>query len=151
MNDDDLLLLSLGLKFAPTPNWNKSVVMSEWLSLFQHIRRCEWNNIFDNDHDNQSQNEKRIKFPAKLKLPKTSRPSPESLCEETKTYTELITNKLRNVGNIVRQAFAYRNNLNVDMQKSFAKIKDLVRQRLIVICRADKDGKIVLLDQGGPT
>ena len=46
----------------------------------------------------------------------------------------------------VKQNFRCCNNLMTDMQKSLNKIKELVRSKQIVICKADKDGKILIID-----
>ena len=65
---------------------------------------------------------------------------------KTKAYCYAITIKLRNLKPKVTQNFRCRNNLTTDMQKSIKKIKELVRSKQIVSCRADKDRKILMID-----
>ena len=66
--------------------------------------------------------------------------------EETKTYVEMVCTKLRNIKPLVLKAYRTKNNLSKEQRKSFSKLAKLTEERKIVICRADKDGKIVILN-----
>ena len=81
-----------------------------------------------------------------MNIPKSSRPEPERLDDKTKAYCDAIITKLRNLKPKVKNNFCYRNNLTTGMQKNQSKIKELVRSKQIDICRADKDGKILIID-----
>ena len=85
-------------------------------------------------------------IPKKLNIPKSSRLELEPLDDKTKAYCDATTTKLRNLKPKAIQNVCYRNNLTTDMQKSLNKIKELLRSKQIVICRADKDGKILITD-----
>ena len=85
-------------------------------------------------------------YTKKLNIPKSSRPKPEILDDQTKAYCDAITTKLKNLKPKVIQNFRYSNNLTTDMQKILNKIKELVISKQIVICRADKGGKILIID-----
>ena len=58
----------------------------------------------------------------------------------------MITSKLRNLKEKVIDNFKMRNNLNAVMNKSFKKLKKLVRNNDIIVCKTDKDGKLVIID-----
>ena len=47
---------------------------------------------------------------------------------------------------MVLKAYRTKNNLLKEQKKSFSKLAKLTEERKIVICRADKDGKIVILN-----
>ena len=141
LDKNDLKLLQHGLGFVPTPNWNQAMERSEWENLFQHIRRTEWNDIYENSEENNSQNSIISK---KLKVPKFSRPKKYLLKEETSTYVELVTNKLRNIEEKVNENYKKKNNLNFELRKSLHKLINLVKLKKIVICRSDKDGKMII-------
>jgi len=82
-----------------------------------------------------------------LKIPKFSRPESGKIDEATKTYVEMVCTKLRNIKPLVLKAYRTKNNLSKDQRKSFSKLAKLTtEERKIVICRADKDGKIVILN-----
>jgi len=85
-------------------------------------------------------------LPKKLKIPKFSRPESGKIDEETKTYVEMICTKLRNIKPLVLKAYRTKNNLSKEQRKSFSKLPKLTEERKIVICRADIDGKIVILN-----
>jgi len=75
-----------------------------------------------------------------------TRYGPESgkIDKETKTYVEMVSTKLRNIKTLVLKAYRTKNNLSKEQRKSFSKLAKLTEERKIVICRADKDGKIVI-------
>ena len=87
----------------------------------------------------------------KLKIPKFSRPESGKIDEETKTYVEMVCTNLRNIKPLVLKAYRTKNNLSKEQRKSFSKLAKLTEERKIVICRADKDGKIVILNDQGTT
>ena len=78
LSDNDILLLSRGLKFVPTPNWNKKISDKEWYNIGQHIRKIEWAEINEGETDKieaYKKTNEQIRS-KKLKTPKFS--SPES-------------------------------------------------------------------------
>ena len=79
-------------------------------------------------------------------MPKLLRSPNASLSKETKTYVEMTTCKLRNLGNLVRNAFTNCNNLTVELRNALNKLKTLIDDRKIVVCKSDKDGKIIFLN-----
>jgi len=85
-------------------------------------------------------------LPKKLKIPKFSRPESGRIDEETKTYVEMVCTKLRNIKPLVLKAYLMRNNLSKEQRKSFSELAKPTEERKIVICRADKDDKIVILN-----
>ena len=114
----------------------------EWYNLQSHIRRLEWCNILGNNPDATE----KPKIPEKLKVPKFSRPNSADLDDKTIAYRECVTTKVRNLGQHAKFLYSERNNLTSDLQFSLAKLKKLVDDRHIIICRADKDGKIIILN-----
>ena len=82
-----------------------------------------------------------------MKIPKFSRPESGKIDEATKTYVEMVCTKLRNIKPLVLKAYRTKNNLSKDQRKSFSKLAKLTtEERKIVICRADIDEKIVILN-----
>jgi len=59
---------------------------------------------------------------------------------------EMVYAKFRNKKPLVLQAYRTKNNLSKKQRKSFSKLAKLTEERKIMICRADKDGKIVILN-----
>ena len=141
IEENDKILLMRGLNFAPTPNWSSKIEEDEWQNHFLHIRRIEWDNIFEGEEEAEGSH-----IPPKLVIPKISRPPKDRLDEETKIYTGLVEAKLRNIKDEVRKLFKKQNNLSKELQQSLTKLKKLVNDRKLVICKADKDGKIILLN-----
>ena len=58
----------------------------------------------------------------------------------------MITSKLRNLKEKGTDNFKRHNNLNAVLNKSFKKLKKLVRNNDIIVCKTDKDGKLVIID-----
>ena len=58
----------------------------------------------------------------------------------------MVCTKLRNIKPLVLKAYRMKNNLSKEQRKSFSKLAKLTEERKIVICRVDKDGKIVILN-----
>ena len=141
LNDNHRLLLSKGFNFVPTPKWNEAIESSEWLSLSQHTRSCEWSSVIGDNERNEVK-----EIPKKLKIPKTNRPDIDLVDEKTKTYLEMARSKLRNVQPFVDEMYKRKNNLNHEMKKAYSELVGLVNTKKIVICRADKDGKVVILN-----
>jgi len=69
-------LLCKGLRFAPIPNWTKSVENAEWLNVQQHVRRTEWRAVLGDKKDAD------FVLPKKLTIPKTSRPDSTKIDEK---------------------------------------------------------------------
>jgi len=80
-----------------------------------------------------------------LKIPNFSRPESGKIDEKNKTYVEMVCTKLRNIKPLVLKA--YRKKQFVEgTKKKFSKLAKRTKERKIVICREDKDGKIVILN-----
>jgi len=58
----------------------------------------------------------------------------------------MVFSKLRNIKPLVLEAYRTNNNLSHEERKILSKLAKLTEERKIVICRADKDGKIVILN-----
>ena len=140
VDDHDKVLLCKGLRFASTPNWSKSVENAKWINAWQHVRRTEWNAVLGEKDDSD------FVLPKKLSMPKASRPDSAKIDQETKTYVEMVFSKLRNIKPLLLEAYRTNNNSSHDERKSLSKLAKLTEERKIVICRADKDGKIVILN-----
>ena len=91
-------------------------------------------------------NDRYFVLPKKLKISKFSRPKSGKIDEETKTYVEIVCTKLRYIKPLVLKEYRTKNNLWNEQRKSFSKLAKLTEERKIVTCRADKDGKIVILN-----
>ena len=126
-------------------SWNSKTETTEWLNLQSHIRKVEWNNVLSIEN-NENKNQEWHNLPTKLKVPKMSRPNLDLVDDKTKAYCEAVTSKLRNLKPLVEFSFKYRNHMSQDLRSSFKYLKKLVKDRKIVICRADKDGKLLVLD-----
>ena len=145
LTSNDKLLLMNGLKFAPTPSWSEITKNAEWKNFHEHIRRIERGYVFKNKSCvEMSENIQNL--PNKLCIPKFSRPDQDLLDSETKTYCQSITSKLQIFKNKVNFHFHQRNNLKLEVRISLKHLSQLVKTNKIVICKADKDGKIVIVD-----
>jgi len=58
----------------------------------------------------------------------------------------MFYSKLRNIKSLVLKAYRTNNNLSNEERKSLSKLAKLTEERKIAICRADKEGKIVILN-----
>ena len=85
-------------------------------------------------------------LPPKLKLPKFNRPNLELLDNSMFIYRELVSSKLRNLKPTVTKLYRTSNNLNPDLLTALKELINLVKNKNIVICKTDKDGKIIVLD-----
>ena len=111
----------------------------------QKIKKSNYekdNNILGNNPDATE----KPKIPEKLKVPKISRPNSADLDDKTIACRECVTTKVRNLEQHAKFLYSERNNLTSDLRFSLAKLKKLVYDRHIIICRADKDGKIIILN-----
>ena len=79
-------------------------------------------------------------------LPLFLRPCPEQLDDEVKAYSEMILTTMRNLKPLVKYMFTSRNNLHNELRTSLTKLMQKFKKRDIVICKADKDGKILIID-----
>ena len=84
-----------------------------------------------------------INLPLKLKLAKFNRPNPELLNSSMLFYHELVSWKLRNLKPAVTILCRTCNNLNPDLRIALKQLINMVKNKIIVICKADKDGKII--------
>ena len=130
-----------GLNFVPTPNWTKEVEFNERLNLARHVRRIEWEYILPRE-ENSFENE----MPPKLKIPKFNRPDKDLLSQQVNAYCESVSAKLRLVKPMVKEMFYSKNNLNENEQLALNDLRMLVRDEKIVVCRADKDGKVLVVN-----
>ena len=101
------------------------------------------------NENNENKNQEWHNLPAKLEVPKISKPNLDLVDDKTKAYCEAVASKLRNLKALVEFSFKYRNNMSQDLRSSFKHLKKLVKNRKIVNCRADKDGKLLVLDFKG--
>ena len=85
-------------------------------------------------------------LPKKLKILKNSRPNRKKLDEKTNAYVDMVLSKLRNLKEDVQKNYRKKNNLPKEQRNSLNKLNSLVKNRHIVICSSDKDGKIVILN-----
>ena len=139
INNDDKPLLALGLNFVPTPCWTEKIKTTEWLKFFHHIRRIEWWYVFNDDDHNK------VLIPEKLKATRFSRPIIKDLDKKSIVYTQMITSKLRKLKEKVIDHFERHNNLDAGLNKSFKKLKKLVRNNDIIVCKTDKVGKLIIV------
>ena len=95
-----------------------------------------------------NKNERDFVLPKKWKISKFSRPKSGKIDEETKTYVEMVCSQYRNIKPLVLKAYRTKNNSSKEQRKSFSKLAKLTEERKFVICRADKDGKTVILNYG---
>ena len=58
----------------------------------------------------------------------------------------MTTNKLRNMKEIVDANYYRRNNIDPNLRNSLKKLKTNVSNNNIVICKSDKDGKIIVVN-----
>jgi len=130
------------LDFVPTPKWSTKVKDAEWVNLTSHIRRIEWSSLFPEEDTNP----RTSNLPAKLKIKKNNRPNPANLDEEITTYCEPAMSKPRCLEPEVKNQYKNKNNLKPAFRTALRELKQAVCTNQIVICRSDKDGKIILLD-----
>nr|CAB3263300.1 uncharacterized protein LOC108950347 [Phallusia mammillata] len=140
LDDNDKILLMKGPNFVATPNWATAVETNEWLNTQAHIRRVEWAHVFENSEAEY------VALPRKLTVPRHSRPDKSQLDDVTIAYVEGVMAKMRNLKEEVIQRYKKKNNLSVDLRKSLHKLYTMVRDKKIVICRSDKDGKIIIIN-----
>ena len=111
-----------------------------------HIRRVERNNVLSNEN-NDNNNHEWHNLPTKVKVRKMSRPNLDLVDDKTKAYCEALTSKLdcETSKPLIEFSFKYRNNVS-HLRSSFKYLNELVKDKKILICRADKDGKFLVLD-----
>ena len=142
LSNDVNKLLAIGLNFVPKPKWNENICDKEWYFLTEHTRRVEWADIFKNNEN--TQNEECL--PTKLIIPKFFRPPTELLTEEVATYKKLVETKLRNLGPKVEKQYLHNNNLPFRLKLALKTIKMLISEQKVVMCRTNKDGKILVVN-----
>ena len=143
LNDDHYAVLGKRLNFVPTPNWSKSTREHEILNLTKHIRALEWHSFFNGENPPQKPDSN---LPNKLKIPKFNRPQSEMVNKKIIAFTEMAKTKLRNLGHKVSQNFKTKNNLKDNLRKALNDLRTEVTHKRIVICKSDKDGKIIILN-----
>ena len=145
IDENQKKLLLYGLNFAPTPKWTKKTEDREYLSLLQHIRRVEWDSVISDDSEDQ---ESTNQIPVKLRIPKWNRPDSDLVEEKVTEYVDSVSVKLRNIVSRDTYSLHYHNNLNQSELSALHSLRKLVNNNEIVICKADKDGKIVIVNFG---
>ena len=85
-------------------------------------------------------------MPKKLKIPKSSHPDKELVSDKVHAYREPVSEKLRKIGSSVKESFHCKNNLSVEENIALKDLCKLAHEKKIVICKADKDGKIVVVN-----
>ena len=131
-----------GLNFAPTPKWTSKIKDHEYLNLTQHVRRVEWDNVItDNNQDNSNNT-----ITPKLRIPKFNRPDYDLVDEKILAYTVSVTSKLQNIETAIKKYYSHVNNLNYQQRQALDYLSKLFRNEKIVICKADKDDKIIILN-----
>ena len=111
----------------------------------RHIRSVEWQNVLNKDNQENDMNYKTF-LPDKLKIQKLNRPINNLVDEKIKTYCSMTTNKIRNLEVKVKEQYSKRNNLNIKLKIALYELNKKVRNKKIVICRSDKDGKLIILN-----
>ena len=145
LTDDDKQVFLYGLNFIPTPRYDSPAQELELETFAQHRRRIEWKCFFDNHGGDADFEEEPEDIPMKLRFKKFNRPNEDLLSEETKAYLGLCEAQLRNLPEVLNQQFKSKNNLSRDEQESVKKIAKAAADFEIVVCRSDKDGKIILI------
>ena len=84
-------------------------------------------------------------MPSKLKVPKFNHPNPELLDNFMLIYRELVSSKLHNLKPAAIKLHRTSNNLNPDLRIALKELINLVKNKNNVICKFDKDGKIIVL------
>ena len=141
LTENDKISLMHGLNFVPTPNWTDHLANVEWFNAMKHIQCVEWRNVLGDNNTDEME-----KLPKKLMLPWFSRPSLEQLDDEVKAYSEIILTRMRNLKPLVKYMLTSRKNLHNEVRTSLTKFMRQVRKRVIIICKADEDSKILIID-----
>jgi len=68
------------------------------------------------------------------------------LDEKTKAYVDGAFTKQRDLKKAVNQQYTEKNNIISKTRQSLDKLKKLVNNKVIVICKSDKDGKLIILN-----
>ena len=142
LSDAYKLLLLRGLNYAPTPKWTNNTEDAEWFNLIKHLRRTEWAEIYKDEITSNDSAD----IPHKLKIPKLNRPNKDCLNDRILTYEELVTSKLRNLKPLAIDLYDNKNNLSGPLRTGLKELSIAVRNRRIVICRSDKDGRIIIVN-----
>ena len=142
LNDYHKSVLLCGLNFVPTPNWNNHTADKEQLNLVSHVRRVEWDHVLKSEEESCSTRA----LPDKLKLQKYNRPDRDLIEYRVSYYCNLMSAKLHSIKPLAKENFYRKNNLNKEERKALSELTDLVKNNKIVICRSDKDGKIIIVD-----
>ena len=62
------------------------------------------------------------------------------------SYTERVAAKLRSIEKLVKVNYRQKNNLKKSERKAVEEFRIAVKNKQIIICKSDKDGKIVLVN-----
>ena len=103
----------------------------------------EWDNVLPhniNFYDSAD------KLPEKLQIPKFNRHDRDILHVKVVNYTERIAAKLHSIEKLVKADYRQKNNLKKSEQKAVEELRIAVKNKQIVICKSDKDGKIALVN-----
>jgi len=88
----------------PSGHWTPQIQSKEWINLFSHLRRVEWDSIFKQTEDDSDLN---TQLPPKLKIPKYNRPNLELLEDYIKLYIyrKLMTGKLLSPSTCINRTY----------------------------------------------
>jgi len=102
----------------------------------------KWSHIFGKNENELAS------LPPKLKISKSSRPPKDQLSEEIVVYEEMADVKLRHLSEAANTNYCKNNNLSPSMRKALQELIGLVKTKQVVICRTDKDDRIVIISYG---
>ena len=92
----------------------------------------------------REENSLESEMPPKLKIPKFNRPDKYLLSQQVNAYCESVLAKLQSVKPMVKEIFYSKNNIHENEQLALSDLRMLVRDEKIDVCRADKDGKVLV-------
>ena len=136
------LLLLKGLNFVPTPNWSGRTEDEKYLNFLKHIRRVGWDSVITKNED-QFQTDK---IPSKLQIKKFNRPDKDLVDAKTRAYVNLVHSKLKTIKVSSKNSYRNNNNLNFNQRMALHYLQNLVKECKFVICKSDKDGKIIIVN-----
>ena len=135
-------VLGKGFGFVPIPD-TSTLKHSEFCQAIEHIRRCEWNDIYRTEQNDEIENEPENGFenlPEKLKIKKFSRPPTNLLSEQQKAYSEAVISGMRKFST---WSNLDKKNLSVGERKAL-KILSKKANKEIMIGPSDKDSKLII-------
>ena len=136
------LLLLKGPNFVPTPNWSGRTEDEEYLNFLAHIWRVEWDGVITENED-QFQTDK---IPSKLQIKIFNRPDKDLVDAKTRADVNSVHSKLKTIKVSSKNSYRNNNNLNFNQRMALDYLQNLVKKCKIVICKSDKNGKIIIVN-----